>query len=237
MKTLKIRGMIAWVLVAAMLAASGRAAAAPAVVKVFEATARQAPSADAAPAQVFQEGAELSVSEEATNGWRRVRLSGGKTAFVRDDEVHLVDPETGPVEPLTNPSRTFTPGPTLYVKNLDHLADLVKEDSMVGPRASSLARRHFAGYATIFGGGVGGMLLGLGGLTLLAKQSCSADGMCVKEFNTPVFNAGMAISLASLAVGYFMLPSRGDLLDVVNQWNGRHADRQFTIDSHPGSAY
>jgi hypothetical protein len=230
-----------------MLAASGRASAAPAVVKVFEATARQTPSGDAPSAQVFQEGAEISVSEEVTGGWRRVRLAGGKTAFVRDDEVRLVGPEYGPIQPLTGTRppvqplasvqpAASTPGSTLYVKDLDHLADLVKEDSLVHPRAESLATRRFAGYGVMFGGAALGGVLTIGGMTFLAGKDCSA-GVCVTEMNKTAIYGGAALALVSAAVGFLISPSRSDLLDVVNEWNGRHADRQFAIDYRPRHGY
>jgi hypothetical protein len=34
-------------------------------------------------------------------------------------------------------------------------------------------------------------------------------------------------------IGLAIRPSRGDLLDVVNEWNTRHTDRPFTLDRQP----
>ncbi len=52
----------------------------PAVVRLLEAPARSAPSKDAAVVHLFAENAQVSVSEEATAGFRRVRLPDGERA-------------------------------------------------------------------------------------------------------------------------------------------------------------
>jgi hypothetical protein len=232
MDKVRSKETLALLLVVVTLVSSGQAVAATAVVKVFEATGRKAPSDDAAPVQVFKEGSELSVWENAINGWRRVRLADGKIAFVRDDEVRLAG-ASGPMEPLpsaTAQSPRSQPNRILYVKDLDHLADLVKEDSSVHPKATSLAQRQFAGKMVMYGGATAGTLVALGGLLLWTKQSCDSYGFCMPESNETAFYGGLAFSALSTLVGYALMPSRNDLLDVVNEWNGRHLDQQFTIE-------
>lgn len=107
-------------------------------MKVFEANARAAPDANAAVVQVLPEKTEVSVSEELTNGWRRVRLQDGKTAFIRDEDVRLASASA--VEPLppATASAAATTGPVIYVKNLDHLAELVSSDDVVHPKVLSI---------------------------------------------------------------------------------------------------
>jgi hypothetical protein len=60
---------------------------APAVVRVFEAQAHEAPDPDSPVLHAFPEEAKLSVSEEAIDGWRRVRLPDGRIGFVRDEDI------------------------------------------------------------------------------------------------------------------------------------------------------
>jgi SH3-like domain-containing protein len=219
------------------LLAADEARAAPAVVKVFEANAREAPATDAAVAKVFPEKAELSVSEDVKDGWRRVRLPDGKTAFIRDEDIRLVDasPPVVPLPAATPVVRTSAPVSIVYVKDLDHLAELVKEDNVVHPKAASLAARQNGAMGVMIGGAVVGGVIAIAGMTFLATESCGNGftGYCTTEYNMTAVYGGLAILALTPLIGLAMRPGRNDLLDVVNEWNARHTDKPFTLDRQP----
>jgi len=122
--------------------------AAPAVVKVFEAKAHAQPDTTSPVLHTFVEKAEVSVSEEAEAGWRRVRLPDGSVGYIQESALRLVTAEAAPpAAPAPAPAaaqapaadrperEATTPSPKIYVKDLEHLAELVKEDPLVGPKA------------------------------------------------------------------------------------------------------
>lgn len=227
------------------------AAAEPATVKVFEAVARARPARDAPVLQVFAEGATLSVSEEVTDGWRRVRLADGSVAFIEDSAIRtgagapaaVLAPiaPAAPVAPAEPPGLTLPPPPApsspppdlrarIYVKDLDHLAELVKEDGPAAATARELVARRNAALT------VGGLGLGVG-VVLLAVAVSKAG--CHSDLNDPRFGqscgaegyaaGGSLAILGSMLAALVIHPKGGDLLDVVNGWNTRHPDRPFTL--------
>jgi hypothetical protein len=242
-------------LVLALLLAAAPVRAAPAVIKVFEGTARQAPGADAPVLHVFAEQTAVFVSEDVKDGWRRVRVPDGKIGYIRDDEVALVaPPATAPVAPpppVAAPAVQPLPaGPPaapvvatnaraiIYVEDLDHLAELVKSDNVVHPKAEALANNQKGAAALMVTGGVIGSLVVIGSFTFLASQSCptSYPPLCTTNPSVGGIVVGSLISLAGLIGGVALLPSRGDLLDVINEWNARHRDQPFTLERAPGMA-
>jgi hypothetical protein len=247
-------------LVVALLLAASPAWAAPAVVKVFEAAAREAPKPDAAVVHVFPEETKIFVSEEVTDGWRKVRLQDGKTAYVRDDQIKLLPeateaddeasllapaeptrPAPRPVEPLRPPvvrSRPARAHTTIYVKDLDHLAELVESDTVVHPQAESLASRHKVAMVSLWGGNIVGGVVVIGGVTFLGSKSCTPTGsgsaVCTTSPNLTAMIVGCALALAGTIGWLAITPTRSDLLDVINTWNERHPDEPFTMDRGPG---
>ena len=232
-------------------ALASRAMAAPAVIKVFEAKAHESAADDSRVLATLPENAQVSVSEDVTDGWRRVRLSDGRVAFVRDAEVTLSaaptapapypppDAAKAPVAPIAPPPRpaaAASPATAhIYVKDLHHLAELVKPDSLVYPKATALADRHTAAMAVAIGTGAVGLALLLGSLTVFAHENCmqlltGAPAYCTKDPNVPALLAGAIVGLIGPLIGLVMEPSRDDLLDVVNEWNSRHADEPFTLE-------
>jgi hypothetical protein len=215
------------------------ALAEPAVISVFEAVARAEPSTEAAAVQTLLEGAAVSVSEEGQAGWRRVRLADGRTAWV--EERALAFPAKG--APAAGPTSAATPAPaaaskpaspdlraTIYVRDLDHLAELVQTDAKAGPMATQLASRRKAAYA-------------VGGISLAVGIGCAVYGMSEankhSDVNDPQFGqtggakgafvgAAVAVGLGSL-LSYAIAPKRADLLDVINTWNAAHPTEPFTF--------
>lgn len=248
--------------VVALLLAASPASAAPAVVQVFEAPARGAPGPDAPVLHVFPEETKIFVSEEVTDGWRKVRLPDGKTAYVRDDQIKLLPeaqtetsetaaeaavlaprrPAAPPVEPLPKanprprPARVRT---TIYVKDLDHLAELVESDRVVHPMAEDLASRHTIAKVAFWGGSLAGAGLMLASVTILKTKECNPGipgypDICANTSNLTAMMIGLGIALAGTIGWWAVTPKRSDLLDVINTWNGRHPDEPFTLDHEPG---
>jgi hypothetical protein len=217
--------------------------AAPAVVKVFEADARAAPDAKAAVVQVLPEKTEVSVSEEITNGWRRVRLQDGKTAFIRDEDVRLASASTAvePLVPAAGGGAAASKGPVIYVKDLDHLAELVSSDNVVHPKVLSIQSKRRRGYGVMLGSMAAGSVLLVGSMTFLGHEHCimnspGSPDVCYTETSVGWMSAGFLVAIAGWFAGFMMLPDRNDFLDVINTWNTRHVDEQFTLDHEPAAA-
>jgi hypothetical protein len=126
------------------------------------------------------------------------------------------------------------------VKDLDHLADLVKEDAVVGPKARHLAERRSNAIRTAAVGGGGGLALMVAGLVKLAADT--SDDVSSPNFMTPrtkigptLAISGLVISTGSLLASLFIFPKRDDLLDVVNDWNTRHVDQPFELGPYGGA--
>jgi len=128
--------------------------------------------------------------------------------------------------------------PRIYVKDLDHLADLVKEDPAVAAKARDLASRRTAAFA------IGGGLLATGlavTLTGLGKQTCEQQSigfpgsgtLSVCQPDPTQVIVGSVIQLAGVLTAAILAPKRGDLLDVLNAWNGAHPDRPFYLGHEP----
>lgn len=205
----------------------------PAQIRVFEAPAHAEPAKDAAVLQTFAEGAQVSVSEEATNGWRKVRLPDGRIGWV--EERTLSFPTVpGVAAPVAAPTTAPDLRPRIYVKNLNHLSELVQADPDVGPMAKKLSTRRAAAYTV---GGVG-LAVSAGFIAYGASQFASgpddpSDPNFMKDSSkgTGAFVGGLVGAVASTLAFVVIHPKGGDLLDVVNSWNTRHPDRPFTIEN------
>lgn len=213
---------------------------APATVRVFEAQARSAPSPDAPVVHVFPEGAAVSVSEQAEAGWRKIRLPDGTAAWVEEAAIALAgEPDLVLPAPAAAaaaaPPTSLPPdlAPRIYVKDLDHLAQLVSRDPVIGPKARRLEDRRRAGIAT----GIVGLGASLG---LFVAGFVQMNQEFDRAFDSPgaespgddgkgLFIAGLATTAITPLVMWAILPKRGDLLDVINAWNTGHPDEPFEL--------
>jgi len=223
--------------------------ASPAVVKVFEAKAHAQPDAASPVLHTFVEKAEVSVSEEAEAGWRRVRLPDGNVGYIQESALRLVTAEAAPPAapaPVTppaaaqapaadRPQREATPpAPKLYVKDLEHLAELVKEDPLVGPKAQQLSERRKTGLAVGIAGVAVGVLLSVVGMASRSEQ-CEpsrfpgADPFCMQKPDFGMVYGGLGLAAGSGLLSYAIMPKAGDLLDVINEWNTRHPANPFEL--------
>lgn len=233
-------------LVAAVLAAAALpapAAAEPAVVKVFEAPARAAPEPGAAVVHTFVEGAAVSVSEAGERGWRRVRLPDGTTGWIEEAALRLgapAAPGPAPADRLVAPSAALPPPdparpdltPRIYVKDLDHLAELTRADPVVGPRTQALAERHATFRRTLIGTGLASLALVVLGIADPWKEKCPPGEFCVERMSGGAkfaFGAGLAIPWIGGAAAFATVPRQAELLDALNDWNVRHPDNQFNL--------
>ncbi len=236
---------IAALVVAGALVVPATTLAAPARVKVFEAAARAKPDAAALVVKTFPEDTELSVSEEVTDGWRRVRLPDESVGYVRDDEVELDDAQPAPAR--ATPRRVAAPEPErpasiLYIKNLDHLSEVVRRDDVVFQQVDALKTRRNLAWGSLLVGGAVGLALEVGALTVFAHDDCTVaasgssiggpfdSSFCVKKLNEPMLLAGVGTMMVGGLVGLLLLPKHGDLLDVINTWNQRHVYSPITVD-------
>jgi SH3-like domain-containing protein len=217
------------------------ALAEPAVIARFEVVARAEPAVTAAAVQTLVEGTSVSVSEEAQSGWRRVRLADGRVGWIEEHDLTfpVATPSAPVVVSTASPSGSnaavMAPGmarapdlrATIYVKDVDHLAELVKSDQAVGPMADRLATRRTAGWVVI---GVG-WASALGYYVYSANSGAqNRDPYAMKsDGEMKGIGVGVGVAMVSTLVGILIFPGERDLLDVINTWNTRHPDQPFTI--------
>lgn len=215
--------------------------ATPARVKVFEATARKEPSETAEKVHTFVENTDVSVAEVDENGWRKVRMPDGSVAWIKSVELTMGEVASplaaAPVPPppaLPTSSIAPTARAPIFIKDLDHLAELVSLDSQVHPMALNLASKQRTANVFFWGGMVVGGALML--LPLIAQDDCAdTDYECSSDTGTLLL--GAAVMTAGTVIGLAMRPGRTDLLDVLNTWNQRHPQEPFTIDANTVSGH
>jgi hypothetical protein len=221
-------------LAAALLALPALARAAPGTVDAHAAAARSAPRADAPVLHVFSGGTTVSVSEIVEHGFRRIRLPDGAIGFVEDGQVRLAP---APPPPLVVAASASVAGPDLsprvHVRDLDHLAVLVRADPDLGPRARQLERRRKTAIAT---GVVGfGTSLALTAAGFVRMNNAFDRTGAAPAYEAPR-NDGMGLVISGLAVCavtplvmWAVLPKREDVVDVVDGWNARHPAEQVEL--------
>lgn len=210
------------------------ALAAPATVRVFEAPARAAPAADAPVVHVFVEGAAVSVDEAAQQGWRRVRLPDGAVGWI--EEGALVFPGAAaalpPAAPPVPPAPAPDLRPRLYVKDLGHFAELVKTDPRLAPKAERLVNRRRTAIGILAVGGAASLGAITYGISQAERQRAPpGDPDFMKTTDAEkAFVGGVLGAIATTVVALVVAPWRGDLLDVVNEWNVAHPESQFELE-------
>ena len=89
--------------------------AVPATVTVFEAQVHSAPDLASPVIHTFSENSRVSVSEDSTNGFRKVRLPDGRVGYIEEMAISLAraQPPPGAPPPGVPPPPPFTgpPGP------------------------------------------------------------------------------------------------------------------------------
>lgn len=107
--------------------------------------------------------------------------------------------------------------PQFFV-TLDQLAQLTYKDPLVAEQLSRLiAERQNARSWLITGLIAGGGALGTG---LLLRHSCGDDPDC--DSGSRMVPLGIGLVVLGILGSYIMSPTRAQVVDVVNTWNGRH---------------
>jgi hypothetical protein len=219
---------------------------APARVKAFELPARSAPEPNAPVLRRFAEGEALAVSADERAGFRRVMLPDGRIAFVASTGLTIGSPlaaraapaAAAPVEPLVPEPRE--PKPTIYVKDFKHLSQLVRHDEVVHSMVDRLDTKRTVALSVGIGGSAVGLALMLGSFTVFATKNCTDFGvggqLCTNDPSMGALVAGGSVLLFAEVLGWALYPKRGDLIDVINTWNTRHVDNQFTFESRAMNA-
>ena len=128
------------------------------------------------------------------------------------------------------------PAPVLYIKNIDHLAEVVKSDDLLHARTKALVAERNQGLTVVIVSLAVGAALMVAGLTAFANEECTpsvAGGSphCMTMPSFPVMAGGVLVAGIGTMIGAAMGPSRHTQIDVVNEWNARHADRPIMLDA------
>jgi hypothetical protein len=241
-------------LVAALALTSSSVAAAAPSITTQSTSARSAPFKVAPVVQELGAGTQVMADDEATNGWRRVKLPDGKFAFVPDADVKVDPSWVPPPKPVeapppapAEPSQAAAPAaqqpvapvsaiaregrPLQYVTDSRHLAELVKSDPEVFNLADEIPTRRTTSAVLIAGGLLGGVALRILARTALQNESCaplsSGSQVCVESDNKTLDLVGLAVMVAVPLIGAAFWPTRADQTRVINAWNQRHPNRPF----------
>lgn len=119
--------------------------------------------------------------------------------------------------------------PKLFVSDVGSLAHLVARDPVVSPMAQHLvSRRRNAVVTGTIGAAIGGGLI-LGGVLDARRDCLNGEFGCTSQPNFMLILAGLVILPFAAAVAVALLPTHGDLQDVVDSWNPRHLDNQLAV--------
>jgi hypothetical protein len=147
-----------------------------------------------------------------------------------------------PVEPLPPPDGTVSSpvGSLIYVTSPAHLAHITREDSLLHPRAVSLARRARIGVGVMMGGVALGALMIAGAATVFSQTECSSTVLygqaCQSgQINENLAVAGLLTAVLVGGVGIALAPSQLEWYDIINAWNSRHPDRTLLVPTYRGS--
>ncbi len=126
------------------------------------------------------------------------------------------------------------------MKDLDHLAELVKDDPRIAAQARSIASRRTTALT------VGGVTIAASSvvfLTGMGNQTCRQEPVpfpgsgstriCQGDPTQTLIGAGIAVAGSVLTA--LLWPTSSELLDVINDWNVAHPDRPFELSGghHP----
>lgn len=113
----------------------------------------------------------------------------------------------------SSPRAVSPPGPLIYIRDYNHLAEVTKEDDLISGMARRLAARRTVAY----------------GLELGALVPLTLTMLSYKSPNQTLFYSGLVVSTAAMIAGLAVMPRSRDLYEVVNTWNERHVDRPVSI--------
>jgi len=162
-------------------------------------------------------------------------LGFGTRAVAQQQPVEPLPANAPPVQVAVAP-----PPPPIYViKNFDHLAAAVKPDDALSARMAALAHGRRTGLVIMGAGLLVGAAVVAAGATVWADEHCVAYPLggspsCTKQPNFPLLLSGSLAAVLGVVIAGVMGPGRNDLIDIVNEWNSRHADRPLMLDGQAG---
>ena len=212
------------VIAAVVFAWAPLARAASAIVVAPGAQARAQPTETAAVLQTYSTGDKVFVSPEVTSGFRRIALPDKQIGFIRDDDVRVAG-APAPVQPLS------TAHPLFIVKDLDQLADLTKDDALLGPRARDLVHKNHVAVGVGIGAGLASLFIAPLALVFTNTECVGAGSMQLCQ-QAPNFTFGYIAGAVLLVGGLIALgigTSADNPIDILNTWNQRHPDRPLTL--------
>jgi hypothetical protein len=135
--------------------------------------------------------------------------------------------------PPPAPASSCAP-PVLTIRDLDHLAEAVESDDLLGTRTKVLARSRNNAVWVVLGGLVVGTALMIAGLTVYGDVDCYAIPFgdlltCMTRPSLAALAGGAAIAVGGVLVGAAVTPDRQELIDVANDWNARYPDRPIAL--------
>jgi len=208
------RLVLAGVALVGVAVAPGSAVGETAVINVLEAPARASPD-DAAPVLHLFPGAQVSVSEAAEAGYRKVLLPGGASGWIAESALSFPSRLTAPTAAAPDLRSR------LVVAHAGQLEAATKDDSLVFQKAERLsARRDFVGTMGILGG-IGSAVLFLGGVS---RMSADDD-----RSSTTFLVAGLGAAAGTLAIMSAVSPRRAEVMAVMAEWNARHPERPLAL--------
>jgi hypothetical protein len=201
------------------------ARAASAIVVAPGAQARAQPTETAPVVHAYSAGDKVFVSPEITSGFRRIALPDKHIGFIRDDDVRVEGAPAAPVQPLS------TAHPLFIVQDLAQLADLTKDDALIGPRARDLAHSRHVAAGVGIGAGVASLLIAPLAL-VFTNTDCVGSGsnqLCQQGPNFTFGYIAGGVLLVGGIVALAIAASGDNPIDILNGWNQRHPDRPLTL--------
>jgi len=142
------------------------------------------------------------------------------------------EPAPGPLAPPP----VAAPVPDLrvrvYVKDLDHLAELMRKDAQVGAMAESFVQRRKVSSAVGIVGIATSVGLALAAMNAAASDSATNPGAPPSSVSNLMVASGATL-LVSSVVALAIAPRSGELLDLVNAWNRAHPTEPVELADTP----
>jgi hypothetical protein len=190
---------------------------------------RVAPGDTAGIRDQLRAGIALCVLPGESRGYLRVVLGDGRSGYLRSNSLAA---EGTPPSAEASPVAHADPAKRLQVRDLDHLAVLVKDDPASAAETSRLLGTRKAATWTVVGAGavaLTGVLVGF-----LDPWRCSKSGTCSSAeprstTATTVMVSSLVIGVVGGVVGMVLYPTNSDLNAVIGGYNGRHGKPELEL--------
>lgn len=198
----------------------------PARIAVFEVQAYAAPDETSQVVHTFVEGAEVSVSEVAKDGWVQIRLPDGRSGFVRESLVAplvFAPPPSSPSAQVVKLPDEIKPR---LVRTFDELRPHAATDPLTVRALDAVDSDRRTGFA-LLGGSAASAAAGMVGFFVLRDPVCAAS--CGADpAHVTLYGAGvLAAVLAGVALGYW--PDQDDLEAITAAHSARNPEAPLLV--------